>query len=127
MLVDASEAYFTTSRAAAELSILRFDDKGVMPANRKTLHEQVSHWEMSDERAENGQHAIEVLRAAASRGESCELAILDRQMPEMDGMQLADQIKTDPILASTQLLVLTSIGERSDDEERDDEEAYRLT
>lgn len=38
------------------------------------------------------------------------MAILDFQMPDMDGMQLAPAIRTDPQLAPLPLLMLTSVG-----------------
>jgi Amt family ammonium transporter len=38
------------------------------------------------------------------------LVILDQQMPDMDGMELAVAIKADPLLRDVPLLMLTSIG-----------------
>jgi two-component system sensor histidine kinase/response regulator len=37
---------------------------------------------------------------------------LDVQMPEVDGLSLAQTIKGDHVLADTRLIVLTSIGQR---------------
>jgi two-component system, sensor histidine kinase and response regulator len=60
--------------------------------------------------AENGAEALDLLRAAAESGEAYDLAVLDMQMPDMDGIQLARAISADPALSSTRLVLLTSIG-----------------
>jgi CheY-like chemotaxis protein/HPt (histidine-containing phosphotransfer) domain-containing protein len=59
-----------------------------------------------------GDEALRVLAAAAESGTRFELGILDFQMPYMDGLQLAAAIKADPLLESTPLVILTSLGER---------------
>jgi CheY-like chemotaxis protein/HPt (histidine-containing phosphotransfer) domain-containing protein len=58
-----------------------------------------------------------MLRAAAERGEHYDLAILDLNMPDMDGMELAHRIKTDPSISSTRLILLTSLGLRGEAEQ----------
>jgi two-component system, sensor histidine kinase and response regulator len=67
--------------------------------------------------AANGQRALEMLRRAAGSGEPYDLAILDMQMPGMDGMQLARTVKAEPAIATTRLIMLTSLGRRVDIEE----------
>ena len=60
----------------------------------------------------NGTQALALMRSAAEEGDPFTLAILDHQLPEMDGMDLAVQIKADPLLASISIIMLTSVGQR---------------
>jgi two-component system, sensor histidine kinase and response regulator len=90
-----------------DLRVLVVDDN---ETNRKIVHEQVISWGMKNGQAEDGQRALEMLRSAAERGEPYDLAILDMHMPEMDGIELAQRIKADPSISSTQLIMLSSVG-----------------
>jgi CheY-like chemotaxis protein len=67
---------------------------------------------LSNGSADNGKRALELLHQAVEQGRPYDLAILDMQMPEMDGVQLAAEIKADPTLAHTRLILLTSLGHR---------------
>jgi len=80
--------------------------------NRKIVHYYVVSWGLSNGSAENGKRALELLHQAVEQGRPFDLAILDMQMPEMDGIQLAAEIKADPTLAHTRLILLTSMGHR---------------
>jgi two-component system, sensor histidine kinase and response regulator len=66
---------------------------------------------------EDGPRALELLRAAVDRGDPYDLAILDEQMPGIDGLELARRIKADPATAHTQLVLLTSLNRYRDSEE----------
>jgi two-component system, sensor histidine kinase and response regulator len=87
--------------------ILIVDDNAT---NREILHHQLTAWGVTNAMAENGEQALALLRDAASRGERYELAILDFCMPVMDGLELARQIRADPTLVATRLLLLSSCG-----------------
>jgi CheY-like chemotaxis protein len=50
------------------------------------------------------------LGEAVAQGHACEFALIDRQLPGMDGLELARAIKGAPALASTQLILLTGPG-----------------
>jgi PAS domain S-box-containing protein len=85
--------------------------------NRRIVHEQVTSWGMKNGMAEGGHGALEVLRKAVREGSPYDLAILDLQMPGMDGMELASKIKADPSIAPTKLILLTSMGLRGEAEQ----------
>jgi CheY-like chemotaxis protein len=60
--------------------------------------------------AASGHKALEILRAAAAENRPYDLALLDLEMPEMDGLTLARAIKADPKIASTRLIALATLG-----------------
>ena len=85
-----------------------------LPTNRRILELYATRWGLRCLSAENGSQALERLRDAAAHNNTCDLAIIDMQMPGMDGLELARAIKADPALASTRLVLLTSQGQRGD-------------
>ncbi|MDQ3327209.1 MAG: response regulator, partial [Chloroflexota bacterium] len=97
--------------------VLIVDDNAT---NRRILEQQTASWSMDSRSADGAAQGLEMLRAAAVRGEPYDLAILDMQMPDMDGLQLAHVINDDPAIANVRLVMLTSIGHA---EIRDDVQA----
>jgi CheY-like chemotaxis protein len=80
--------------------------------NRTILHHQLAAWGPEADGAASAQLALDMLRTAATRNEPYDLALLDMQMPGMDGLELARTIKADPALATLPLVMLTSIAQR---------------
>jgi signal transduction histidine kinase len=78
--------------------------------NRKILRCQAAAWGMVVEEAEDAYQAMDKLRQAVREGRPFPLAVLDMQMPEVDGETLGRWIKADPQLAETQLVMMTSLG-----------------
>jgi signal transduction histidine kinase/DNA-binding response OmpR family regulator len=78
--------------------------------NREILHNQLMAWHIPNKSAERGMQAIEMLRSAAARNERFDLIILDWHMPEMDGIELAEKISTDPDIPETLMIMLSSVG-----------------
>jgi PAS domain S-box-containing protein len=97
-----------------DIRVLVVDDN---ETNRKIVHEQVLCWGMTNGMAADGENALAMLRAAAERGVPYDLVIADLKMPQMDGMELAHSIKTDPSIASSRLILLTSVGLRGEAEQ----------
>jgi PAS domain S-box-containing protein len=78
--------------------------------NRKILRYQATAWGMRVEEAQNAYQAMDKLRQAVREGRPFPLAVLDMQMPEVDGETLGRWIKADPELSQTQLVMMTSLG-----------------
>ncbi|MDB6095124.1 MAG: sensor hybrid histidine kinase [Verrucomicrobia bacterium] len=89
------------------LRVLVVDDNAT---NRQILRHQIFAWKMQKGSAAGGHEALKILRAAAAEKAPFDLALLDMQMPEMDGLTLARAIKADPAIAATHLIILTSLG-----------------
>jgi CheY-like chemotaxis protein/HPt (histidine-containing phosphotransfer) domain-containing protein len=89
------------------LRVLVVDDNAT---NRELLELELGAWGARVETTEDGPRGLELLRAAAQRGEPYDVAILDLMMPEMDGFELARRIKADGGIAAVHLVMLTSVG-----------------
>ncbi len=93
------------------LPVLVVDDNAT---NRRILEETLTNWGMKPTVVDSGQAALEEMERAAAAGEPLPLALLDAMMPEMDGFDLAEQIKQHPELAGATIMMLSSAGQRSD-------------
>ena len=76
--------------------------------NRIILNEQLSAWKLDVSHCADGPSALAVLREAANTGKAFDLAVLDMQMPGMDGIELAEAIKSDSEINAVKLMLLTS-------------------
>ena len=78
--------------------------------NRRILGDLARKWDMSPVAFEHPAEALAQLR----RGENFDVAILDMQMPEMDGGMLAAEIRQLRSPAELPLVLLSSLGRRED-------------
>ncbi len=81
---------------------------------RLVFHEQLKTWGCHTEEARNGSDALEKLLAAADKGEPFQLALTDFLLPGMNGDALAKRVRADEKIASTQLILVTSVPRRGD-------------
>ncbi len=82
--------------------------------NRQILDKQASSWGMLTRSTQSGSEALTLL----SQGERFDIAILDMQMPEMDGATLAANIKALKAYQNLPLILLTSMGQSDLDREK---------
>jgi two-component system sensor histidine kinase/response regulator len=95
---------------SAELTgvrVLVVDDNDT---NRLILKRQLGAWGARCTAAASALAALEELRSAARAGEPYRLTVLDCMMPQLSGLDLAAMIRSDPILANTALVMLSSSG-----------------
>jgi len=93
------------------LPVLVVDDNST---NRRILEEMVASWRMKPVTAGTGRAALEAVAAADKDGRRFRIVLLDSHMPEMDGFEVASRLKEDPRSQGTDLILLTSAGERDE-------------
>jgi CheY-like chemotaxis protein len=111
--------------ALAGLRVLVVDDNAT---NRLVLREMLKSWGCVSDEAGDGWEALDKARAFAGTPQEFQLALVDYQMPEMDGSGLAREIRADARLAQLPLVLLTSIPQHGEAARtRDDGFAAYLT
>ena len=93
------------------LPVLVIDDNTV---NRRILAEQLASWQMKATVVADGPAALETLTAAARAGTPYALVLLDANMPDLDGFQVAEAIATRPELDGATIMMLSSAGQYAD-------------
>ena len=121
---EGSEFWFTVrlgKRAATQreappailtdVHILIVDDNRTL---REVLVSYLRAWGMRPKAVPGGSSALTALTQAAEEGDPFRFALIDEQMPDMNGDALSRTIKTDEKLADTQLVMLTSLSTHID-------------
>ena len=93
-----------------------FSDKRLLivddnPTNRRILESYAKSWSLAPVSSASPAEAL----ARFDAGESFDAAILDLQMPEMDGIELAQAIRERPGGAGVALVLLSSLGRSPSD------------
>lgn len=92
-------------------NVLIVDDNAI---NRSILLEQMTAWRFKPFTCDSGLNALTEIRSALADGRSWDVVILDYQMPEMDGGDVARVMRSDPQMANIPILMLTSVDHMGD-------------
>jgi two-component system sensor histidine kinase/response regulator len=109
----------TLSRSPSELN--KWKDLSTLAAlvvddnatSREIVCHQLAAWRVHSDSVENGSNALLKLRGQAST-RPYDVALIDFQMPDMNGASLARQIRADPLIAKTRLVMMSRLSERRD-------------
>lgn len=91
--------------------VLIVDDNAV---NRHILFEQTSAWGLNPKAFASGQAGLDAALAAAKDREPFDVAIVDHQMPGMDGEAFAALVRNTSSIALLPMILLTSSGQKGD-------------
>jgi two-component system, sensor histidine kinase and response regulator len=91
------------------IPVLIVDDNSEV---RRILSEIAREWEMHPVTAESGAVALDAIRQAEADGAPFRLAIVDCDMPDMNGFALAERITQDRGFPSVPLLMMAYVGTR---------------
>lgn len=94
-----------------DVRVLIVDDNAT---NREILTVSLESWEMRSSEAHDGPSALQSLYQSLDENDPYQLAIIDMQMPGMDGEALGRVIQADERLADTRMIMMTSLGMRGD-------------
>ncbi|HOX17511.1 MAG TPA: response regulator [Spirochaetales bacterium] len=94
-------------RSGTPARVLVVDDHAL--ARRQTERRLAGFGHRTDTAA-SGAEALAALRAAVEDGEPYALAVVDQDMPDMDGWRLANEVTGDAAIASTRLVLATPAG-----------------
>jgi CheY-like chemotaxis protein/HPt (histidine-containing phosphotransfer) domain-containing protein len=92
------------------VSVLVVDDNATQ---RSVLSECLTNWGMTVVTAESGEVALSALQTAADDARPFAVALLDRAMPGLDGLDLKTAIVGDPAV-DTRLVLMTGVGRERD-------------
>ncbi len=98
----------TSLQSLGDFRTLIVDDN---TTNRDVLDNQLLGWEVPHDCAEDGYQALIMLRKAVMEDYPYQLAILDYNMPGMNGLQLAQAIKSEDAISKIRLVMLSSVYE----------------
>ena len=91
--------------------------------NLDILERHAKGWGMRPAVAHTGAQAMSQLRAAADEGDPFEVVLVDAQLPDMDGLGLAQALRAEELLGDT-ALVLTTAAPGPDDRLRCEGEGF---
>ncbi|MGA1825786.1 MAG: response regulator [bacterium] len=102
-------------------SVIPADIRGkrilVVTANKKrsqTLHKQLTACQCIPFEAKASKQAMMMLHEAEAKKDPYHAVLIEMQMPDMNGEELGQKIKSDPLLRHIPLVMLTSAGQRGD-------------
>lgn len=91
--------------------ILIVDDN---KTNLELMHQLHNIWDVPHTLIDNAKAALIELSQAIEQGTPYTIAILDMHMPDMDGLQLCQQIQATPLVKETKLVMASSQAQRGD-------------
>ncbi|MBG1262061.1 GAF domain-containing protein [Nostoc commune] len=82
--------------------------------NYKIIYHQATHWGMQVDYADSVAVALKAIQSTGEQGKSYDVALVDMQIPQINGMTIGEQIKANSAIAEIPLIMLTSSNQRDE-------------
>ncbi|MEH1967698.1 GAF domain-containing protein [Nostoc sp.] len=82
--------------------------------NCKIIHHQATHWGMQVDQADSIAAALKVIQETSEQGKSYHVALIDMQIPQINGMAIEEQIQANSAIAEIPLILLISTNQRDE-------------
>ena len=92
-------------------NVLVVDDNDT---NRTVIENMLSAWGMKVTQAANGREALAILMAHPTQDADFDLALVDMNMPELDGLGLAEALRTSGRYRNLKMVLLSSVSSPDD-------------
>nr|WP_315197612.1 response regulator [uncultured Aquabacterium sp.] len=92
-------------------NVLVVDDNDT---NRTVIENMLNAWGMNVTQASNGREALDILMAHATQDADFDLALVDMNMPELDGLGLAEAVRTSGRYRNLKMVLLSSVSSPDD-------------
>ncbi|GLQ30230.1 hybrid sensor histidine kinase/response regulator [Litoribrevibacter albus] len=122
---EGSEFYFKVelpviTKVAPQQEIMTLEGERILivddsPVSIKVHSKIIEPWQPDKlDTTNNAMEALRLLENAAESGQPYTVALIDMQMPEMDGSQLVKEIRNNPDIANTSLIIISSMQRKPD-------------
>lgn len=105
-IIDQSFSELESSHLA-QVNVLIVDDSIVA---RRQVSKMLDAYSIPYRSANNGKDGLAILHAQAARGEPVNIVVSDIEMPGLNGYELTFEIKNDPTLSDTYVILHTSLS-----------------
>ena len=109
--IEKAEVLIPTESVPLRLRALIVDNN---PTYREVLRHQLAVWNIVTGSVGSAAHALQMLRGASPGVDTFDLAILDLQLPDMSGLDLARAVKSDPAIRDVHLILMSPLTYESD-------------
>lgn len=110
LMLEVLERHSSGQSVSEALSRRRFLVVDDNPTLRELLRRILESWRVAGiGLAEGGADALTQLHAAAKAGQPYDIVLLDQNMPEMTGLELARSIRADTVLGDMKLIMISAV------------------
>ncbi|MBD2499341.1 GAF domain-containing protein [Anabaena azotica] len=82
--------------------------------NCKIIYHQATRWGIQVDQADSADAALKAMHTAYQQNKPYDVVLIDMQMPQTDGLELGEKIKSNVTIAETPLVILTSSNQRNE-------------